>query len=238
MIAQARGTDRYSETWSLFEKGSGEEQYSLSGQFADKTVVVSPDGRSLAVLDDFCFGKPEPSRVVVTFYRDAKATRRYSLADLSVPLDLVESSASHFTWYESLTGGVPQVKKDELQVRTFDLRKLSFDLSTGELKSVSPDPRLIPGTFLVYGTLKTDSWKWPGMTPKAFIIEPYCVVYGAVEHKHLLRFKLLPDEIAEGKARLSDGYPGTFLIRGGRVLDSWDILLNNCNRIPGKEVQR
>jgi hypothetical protein len=119
MISRTRGTRSYSETWSLVDKGSGEEKYSLSGEFADKTVVVSSDGRSLAVLDDFCFGEPDPSRVVVTFYRDSKLARQYSLAELSIPLDLVMSSASHFSWYgDSFSNATPRLVNNQLSLRT------------------------------------------------------------------------------------------------------------------------
>src|SRR2546426_3611972 len=72
MVSRTRGAAGYSETWSLIDVETGQKRYTLRGQFAGKIVVVSSDGLSLAVLDYFCSGEPDLSRVVVTFYRDSK----------------------------------------------------------------------------------------------------------------------------------------------------------------------
>src|SRR5438045_3546654 len=70
------------QKWSLIEKATKKELYSITERLSSFTVFVSDDGNRLVVVDDFCEGWPAGNRMLVSFYLNGKPIKKYLFGDL------------------------------------------------------------------------------------------------------------------------------------------------------------
>lgn len=219
------------ERWSLIDVSSGEVQYTMTGRFADKIIIVGPHGRSLAALDYFSYGSVNSSRALITLYQDTVILSRFSLEDLAIASALTMNTTSHFMWYLEAVIETPLITSGHrFTLTSFDLRSFTFDLQSGKLVSVAPDARLQSDTVLVSGIAH-------GVSPN-FTMEINCVLSGDISSAQQLQFSLTPQQVSHGVIRGTrnriyapvDGYPFTAMRRNGKLLDAWEHYANNCTR--------
>jgi hypothetical protein len=143
--------DAYRPTWVLYQKASGTPLYCVTGNFAPKTVYVTDDGLSLAVVDDYSSALPADSLEVVSFYHLGNKVRGYRLDQVLCSTNNISSSASHFRWFAHLRFLPGQ---QQLTLTTYELTSLTFNLTTGALASQQRSPLLTKTAQLVYGEVK------------------------------------------------------------------------------------
>ncbi|MDO7847310.1 hypothetical protein Q5H92_13135 [Hymenobacter sp. M29] len=149
------GSEEYrvpiSTTWKLFQQSTGQTHYSVTGFFDSKTVYVANDGRSLAVVDDWSEANAVDTLEVVSFYRLGEKIKAYRLADLLCSSFNISESASHFDW---LPGLAYHAARRELVLNTYELNTLTFDATSGVLRSRVRHPMVTKTALLVYGEVK------------------------------------------------------------------------------------
>lgn len=104
--------------------------YVLRGDFAPKTALISDDGISVVVIDDFSEALPAAELEVLQFYRSGKLTATYRLGELLRNIEDVGLTSSHFFWFswDSL-----EFEGETLSLTTTECMPLTFSTNTGEM---------------------------------------------------------------------------------------------------------
>jgi hypothetical protein len=201
------------QNWSLINKITGETLYGIVGEFSSRTVLVSDDGRTLVVVDDWSNRQPGPELDVLVFYRNGSLLKKYSLGDLLKDISNIERSVSHFQWF--FQPSTLSVVDSQLKLQTFELTDYEFDIHTGDLLTKQTSSVLSEGSSYVYGKVKK-------LGAGRFEIEVCQHVYGAVSKGGKLEF------VAEQSAFHSDNYYSV-VIKDGKLVAKKDVMLNSCN---------
>lgn len=99
------------------------------------TLLATPDGKTVAMLQDYPFADGAfASLPALLFFQGGRVIARYTMTDLVLRMNLVTRSTSHYQWV------APGSRKDLALGETFELtttsqRKYSFDVSTGKQRS-------------------------------------------------------------------------------------------------------
>lgn len=219
--------------WGLYDLISGYQIYTVKGDFTSKTVLVSNDGKNLAVIDDYSEATPSPELKVLEFYAKDKLQNSYTLVELLCSHLNVSVSVSHMRWFANLdyTYGLNlnfgyDLRK--LVITTYEMKTFVFDFKSGELVNTILDSALNESSVLVYGEVNS-------LGKGNYEIDVCHRVYGKVPESGKLKFK------TEKPNNLYDGYQ-TVLINSGQytktkyVLQNW--MLNQCRYRHGSKAER
>lgn len=109
--------------------------YLLRGDFSSKTALISDDGSSIVVIDDFSEALPQADLEVLHFYDAGRLVATYRLGELLESVENVQRTSSHFLWYhrDSLS-----FDGETLLLTTTECVPLDFAASTGVMSIVRP----------------------------------------------------------------------------------------------------
>lgn len=220
-------------TWGLYDLISSNQVYTVKGDFTSKTVLVSNDGRYLAVIDDYSEAAPSPELNVLEFYTGGKLQNSYSLGELLCFHMNVSESVSHMRWFADFdyTYGLNLNFGYDIRrviITTYEMKTFVFDVKTGDLVSSTYDSALSKNSILVYGEVRP-------LGKGDYEIEVCHRVYGKVPESGKIKFK------TEKPINLYDGYQ-TVLINNGQytrtkyVLQDW--ILNQCRYRYGSKDEK
>jgi hypothetical protein len=141
-------------TWGVFATLTRHQLYSFQEKndlITSKTALISNDGNSLAVLDDWSAAVPWYKLDVLTFYERGRLIRSYTLGDFLCSCGSISSSVSHFDWLSSYRfSPFPNT----LTIATFELNTFVFDITNGQLLTKKPHPAITPSSLLVAGQVQ------------------------------------------------------------------------------------
>jgi hypothetical protein len=215
------------ETWTLLDTQTGKGLYDLAGRFTSKTVLVSADGRSLAVIDDFSVESVSAGLAVLAFYRDGRHIKKYTLGELLSERLCVMRTASHFIWFT----GSPRIEGRALSLMTYELVTFVFDWPSGKLVARHRDPRLTDDSVFVYGRISA-------LKDDLYQIEVTCPIYGDAACGDVIRFRCpdpgtprpLTDNTLFGgpDAMETDGYDAVIIRDGACAAYGSSFTINSC----------
>ncbi|UCH48762.1 MAG: hypothetical protein JSU95_02875 [Betaproteobacteria bacterium] len=109
--------------------------YMLRGDFASKTALVSDDGTSIVVIDDFSEALPDTDLEVLHFYDAGRLVATYRLGELLGSVENVQYTSSHFLWFlsDSLS-----FDGETLLLTTTECVPLEFAASRGVMSIAPP----------------------------------------------------------------------------------------------------
>jgi hypothetical protein len=138
-------------SWGLFENSSEAPLYVLKGNnISSKTVFVSNDGKSVAIIDDYSVAEPSDTLRVIDFYKSGSLFKVYRLGDLLCSSYNISESVSHFTWLPKLDF-FPS--SNTLVLETFELNTIRFDIVSGRIINKIRNPILTKTSFLGFGRI-------------------------------------------------------------------------------------
>lgn len=122
-----------------FETGGKQVLFS---RIASGHLIVSKDGRTVVMVEDYLYGRVKDGKSVEAFYdldvvidprvlivyRDGKRVAAYDLARLVKHLDRVAHSISHVRWVESLPS---VIDGDRFTITTVTKRRIVIDTRNG-----------------------------------------------------------------------------------------------------------
>jgi hypothetical protein len=213
---EARLVDRQ---WKLIEKSTGREHYQFSDYygrgiwFSSMTLVISDDGKSIVVLDDYSEQDFEKNPEVLFFFRDGKKQKGYRLLDLSSPKYL-QVSVSHFRWFYS--HNAISILNSQMDLTTLEMNRLVFSTDTGELLKKERDEALANGAVFVYGTVRA-----LGRNQYEIIVD--CTIYGTVKKGARINFE------SKKIGWVSGGHNEALIIQNGKLVAKKGIIFNTCH---------
>lgn len=120
--------------------------YVLRGDFAPKTALVSDDGISVVVIDDFSEALPAAELEVLQFYRSGKLKAAYRLGELLDNVKHVGLTSSHFFWFSwdslSFDGGTLSMMTTECVPLAFSVRSGAMIDNSREISADRRGPRV------------------------------------------------------------------------------------------------
>lgn len=202
----------YPPEWILTEKSTGGVRYKITGDFSAMTVLVSDDGESLVTIDDYSERERAKNLDVLSFYRAGKLLKTYTLGELLNDIGNIESSVSHFTWFF----GIPSLKKEKLNFKTYELVDYTFDMETGSLINKERDEALNGDALYIYGKMKN--------LGNGFYEMKVCHrIQGIIPKNGVVKFE------AVGPDRFLTNHYSTVIVKGGRLVAEPSVILNSCN---------
>ena len=206
---------RDKEKWKLIEKKSAEQLYELEAEeLGAMTVLVSDDGINLIAVDDWSQRDASDDLEVLSFYRQGKVIKQYTLKQLLTNADNIESSVSHFSWFFKSRNLV--IKDSQISLTTFDLVNYTFDITNGEILKKQRDAILSDGALYVYGSIKESG--------KGLYEMAVChVVQGKVPANGKVSFTVEKDK----QNALWNHV--TAVIKDGKLIAVKPVMFNSCN---------
>ena len=144
-------SDRY--IWSLYNTRTKEKLYTLENSkehfIESKSVLISNNGNSVVIVDDYSGGYGFKDFDVVHFYKRDKLIKNLKLQDLLSNMCSVTYSSSHMRW--CLTFNMS--KSNTFRVKTNDFYNFEYDLNGNLIKKIS-DLRINKFEDIVYAEIK------------------------------------------------------------------------------------
>jgi co-chaperonin GroES (HSP10) len=198
----------------LIEEATGAMRYRVEGDFEPRTVFISDDGASMAVIDDFSERQPTPDLDVLVFYHQGVPIKQFTLGELLRDPSNISRSASHFQWffYPEDMG----IVNSKLKLKTYELTSYEFDVRTGELLAKSVDPILTKDTVYVYGEVRA-------LGNRRYEIDVCQQVYGEVPEGGKIQF-----EAGKGNAFEMNRFDYSLILKDGKLVAREEVILNSC----------
>ncbi len=138
--------DAFGICYSLTVEGELVEAWRVKGWFSPE-IYLSDDGKHLIRMGPWSKGhEPEASDLAVAFYQNGKLLKTYSTADLVRRPGTILASVNHYEWLararDAERGESNPDSKLRLEgnrvfhLKTCDLIKYQFDVTTGEIISI------------------------------------------------------------------------------------------------------
>jgi hypothetical protein len=216
---------RDKQKWKLIEKKSAEQLYEFEAEdLGSMTVLVSDDGLNLITVDDWSQRQASDELDVLSFYRQGKIIKRYTLKEILNSTDNIQRSASHFSWFFKSDDLV--INDSKFRLTTFELTNYTFDTTNGEILKKERDPILSEDTLYIYGKIKE-------LGNGLYEMKVCHVVQGEIPTNGYLNFRVEKD-----KQNRMWNYV-TVIIRDGKLLALKPVTFNSCNyerkqRLPSK----
>lgn len=201
--------------WSLIEKSTRKELYRLKGNISSMSVLVSDDGESVIAIDDYSEQEPENNSDVLIFYRNGKQIKTHKLKEVIEDIKFVSQSVSHFRWLFKNQKEF-SVADSKINLTTFEMNNLVFDIETGNLLKKEKDELLSDDAVYVFGKVK-------GLGGDKHEIEVECVIYGQAKQGEKILFNS-KEFRWEGS-----GFDESIIIKNGTLVSKKRIVFNRCN---------
>jgi hypothetical protein len=206
--------------WSLIEKETNKEIYKLEANISSMTVLVSDDGKSVIAVDDYSEQEREENPKILLFFRNGKEIKSYNLKDLISDKKFVSYSASHFRWIIRSESSL-KIEDSKIKLKTHEFYNYSFNIDTGELVQKERDELLTGDAIFAYGSVSGDGGK-----EHQFRIE--CIIYGKIPKNGIVKFE-------SEKIRFDGGsFYQTLLIKNGKLIENYEIIMNNCFNVKSQ----
>lgn len=140
-------------SWGLFDNTTGSQLYQLETRdlLQTKTALLSDDGETIVVVDDWSAGVPAAFWPVLSFYQHGRETHTYTLGQLLGSIYPVSESASHFSWFEHYHFSSATAT---FTLQTFTQQELAFEGRPGQQLATKYQGLVTPGSLLAYGRIK------------------------------------------------------------------------------------
>jgi hypothetical protein len=168
-------------SWGLFDNETGAQVYQLEARdlIQTKTALLTDDGETIVVLDDWSAGVPMDVWPVLSFYQHGHEMQTYTLGQLLGPTFPVSESVSHFSWFNHYHFSPATAT---LTLQTFTLQELAFDGRLGQRLATKYSRLVTPGSQLAYGRIEQVGSHQYALT----VCRPY---YGPVQAQDRLLFR-------------------------------------------------
>lgn len=155
----------------LVSDSKGSILYRITDEgFCSMTILVSDDGRSVVVLNDFMEQHFLRNSRVLWIYKEGKLMHSYQLTEIVKDTCNTASSIWHKEWCLNDFGF------DEIQnlfsLSTYEFMEYSFDLESGDIISERRPDGFDDNTFILYGGFRKNSSETVTMTIYRYINGP------------------------------------------------------------------
>jgi len=224
VLKYERSTDS-TEKWILRKAKSGELIYELDAEYIwSHTLLISDNGRFVAIVDDYSMATPANALPVISFYTDGVLIQSHTLGELLENLGNVSHSVSHFRWVH-MYEPEPNLTSKSLTVKTYEGTQYEFNLEDGSIRSRTHEPLRDQGAVYVYGDIQ----KFNGNRYKMDI---WHRVWGELPDDNKIVFTVNPSFISPDPYRghaFKTGGVISCVIHKEEMVYKTDISFNECN---------
>lgn len=202
--------------WAVVDSATGVTQYNLEGELGPQTVLLSNDGSSLVVVDDYSERVPTPDLVVLLFYSNGKLSKRYTLGELLEDPTNITESVSHFSWFFG-GGRALDTSNGRLRLTTYELVRYEFELATGDQLLRERDGVLGESTIYAFGDVEP-------VGSQRYRMQVCRRIYGEVPASGVVEFETAQPLAVERRT------PMTIIVARGRLVATKPVTLKGgCN---------
>jgi hypothetical protein len=142
MVPATAGKPAGGVAYEVAAEGADRPIWSVTGWYSHQTYL-SFDGQHLVSLGLWSFaGRPSARRIGVSFYKQGKLVKEYSLKDLVVDPETAPKTVSFYHYLDAVGGIGPDLTTFSLT--TCDGIAYTFDVKTGEIVSKKRVPLTSP----------------------------------------------------------------------------------------------
>lgn len=204
--------------WSLIDTTTNKEVYNLEGNISSMTVVISDDGNSVAVIDDYSEQDEKKNPEVLCFYSYGKKIKSYKLYDLISNRKFVSFSVSHFDWLFTDTSSYKPftIESSQITLQTHELNNYSFRIETGEMLKKERDAILSGDAIYVFGDIFS-------LGNDFYQIKVRCVLYGETPVNKTVKFESKKYKWIGGNTDKA------LIIQEGKFVANKGVIFNACD---------
>lgn len=233
---QYRLAEKSGLKWQLTDN-SGKPLYSITGTFSSCTALVSDDGQSVVVFDDYSEQEPASNLTVLSFYNVGRLVKQYSLGELLRYSDNICASAGHWQWLQGYDErqqcyveptSLASFSSNTLSFTTLELTSYRFDITNGSILERTRDPALLKGTMFAYGDVRR-------VAPNEYRMEIWHVIHGSVPTNGTVLFTSelspFPQNCWDSRGNRIELKYDTIscIIQDRKFLKAVNTLFNQCN---------